>query len=222
MSNQLPSNVASKRVISTSRFVAGVFVHCLVPAYLVAIVLAYLVAPSPTSTGIAERILSWSGLFLTGYAGLTIVAVAAAAAIDPFASRYSARRIERDPRAADIASRRRLAIAVTDGRRLLDEKSRAMLEAIRVLQWNHADPRYQALSTELAEVVRTSGAAIASAAAPQRAGLQAIAAESIGYLHSALASLGEEQARLDEGDARVIARYVRLRHAQPDFSSDRS
>jgi len=98
----------------------------------------------------------------------------------------------------------------------------AILDLLRRATWDHADDRYQALSSDLAEVVRTSTAAIASAAPERRPELRALAADSLRHIETALAELSAERARLDEGDARVMARYVRLRLTQSDSASDGS
>lgn len=203
---------------------AGVFVHFAVPAWLVtAPILCLLAAPAGgTWQDVAAQLPRASGWFLGGYAALALVSIVAAGILDPLSRWRRVRREARDPRAAALASNRRVTRAVSDGRRLLDAPSVALLDALRRHGWDHDDERFQALSNDLAEIVRTSAAAIASAPPERRPDLRAMAAESLGHVDQALAALSEERARLDEGDARVIARYVRLRHAQSDSAGDGS
>lgn len=84
MINRVTQNAAFKRPIATWRFVAGASIHCLVPAYIVAIACAYFaVGPTPTTP---TQVLRFSGLFVAAYAGLTLVAVVTASLIDPLVS----------------------------------------------------------------------------------------------------------------------------------------
>lgn len=222
MSSQSRHIAVKNRSIASWRLIAGVFVHCLVPAYLILLPLAYMLSPKvdPGSSAVLEHVLTLSWQFLAGYGALAVVTMAVAAALDPVLRWRGARRIAQDPHAAERASNGRLADAVRGGRRMLDQPSRLLLEAIRQRGWAHDDPRFQALSTDVAEVVRTSTAAIASAPPDRRPRLYAMTAESLDHIDRALAALEDERARLDEGDAKVIARYVRLRHVHADSAGE--
>lgn len=208
MSSQSRHIAVKNKSIASWRFLAGVFVHCLVPAYLVVLPLAYLLSPKvdPASSAVVGHVLTLSWQFLAGYGALAVVAMAAAAVTDPVLRWRGARRMAHDPDAAARASKERLANAWSSGRRMLDQPSRLMLEAIRRRGWEHDDPRFQALSADVAEVVRTAAAAIASAPPDRRPRLYAMTAESLDHIDGALAALEAGQARLDEGDAKVIAR----------------
>ena len=91
-----------------------------------------------------------------------------------------------------------------------------MLTTIRKAQWDHGDSRFQALSKDLAEVMRTSAAALTSAPAARRAAITDMAAASLEGLHAGLQALLDERSRLDEGDAKTVARYVETRYGTSD------
>lgn len=224
MSGSAISVLPAKRAIPSWRFMAGVFVHFAVPAWLVTTpILCLLAAPAGgTWQGVVAQLPRASAWFLGGYAALAAVSIVAATIIDPVSRWRRVRREGRDPQMAALASSQRVTRAISDGRRLLDAPSVALLDSLRRRGWDHEDERCQALSNDLAEVVRTSGAAIASARPERRPELRAMAAESLAHLDVALRELAEERARLDEGDAKVIARYVRLRHTQSDSAGEPS
>jgi hypothetical protein len=210
------------RAIPSWRFVAGVFVHCTVPAYVVVAPIMWLFGDRRGGAGgdIIGELLALSAWFLAGYTILAVASVVTAALIDPVSRRRRLRLEMRDPRRAALTSSRRLARAVGDGRRVLDDHSQALLVSLRQYKWDHADERFQALSNDLAKVVRTSCAALASAPPERRLALRGLATESLEHIDAALNELLAERARLDEGDAATVARYVQLRYLQSDFSSD--
>lgn len=204
------------------RIVAGAFLHFIVPAYVIGVPLACLFAAPKDAT--VEQLLGlalpFSGWFLAGYAAATVIATLAAAAIDPALRARRRRRDELDPRVAAAGSERRLARAVAEGGGALGGRAPALLVAIRDAHWDHGDPRYQALSSDLAQIVRTSVAACATASAESRGEIADIAAVSLARIERALQALITERGRLDAGDARTVARYVELRYGPSDFAGD--
>lgn len=204
------------------RIVGGAFIHFVVPAYIIAVPVACLFA-APASASLAQvtsLALPFSGWFLGGYALVATLATLAAAGADPLLRARRRRRQARDPRVAADRSARRLAQAAGDGRRLLGDRAAALLDTIRDASWDHADPRFQALSTDLGEVVRTATAALSTAPAERRAAIADGATRSLDHLATALQNLVAERGRLDEGDALAVARYIQMRHAPSDFASD--
>jgi hypothetical protein len=202
--------------------VAGVFVHCTVPSYVVVVPVMWLFTGRKGGAGrdIVGELLVLSAWFLVGYAILAAASIVAAALLEPVSRRRHLRRDTHDPRFTALASSRRLAKAIVDGRRALDDRSQALLASIRRHEWDHADVRFQAVSNDLAEIVRTSCTALASALPERRLALRGLATESLEHIDAALNELAAERARLDEGDAATVARYVQLRYLQSDFSSD--
>ena len=210
------------RKIQSWRIVAGAYLHFIVPAYLIVVPL-YCLFTARSGAGIGDLVRSavpFSGWFLAGYAALALLSVAIAVVFEPLLQSRSRRREARDPRRAALASQQRVARAVADGRRLLGDRAATVLDSIRGPRWDHADPRFQALSTDLAEVVRASAAALASASPDRRPELMDMAAAALARIESALTALFAERGRLDEGDARTVARYVEMRYGQSDFSGD--
>jgi hypothetical protein len=204
------------------RIVAGAFLHFGVPAYLLSVPLACVLAGTRDATiGAAlERALPFSGWFLALYALAAILATLAAATIDPLLRARRARRIARDPRAAALASDRRLSRAVTQGRRLLGDRAAVPLDRMSAARWDHADPRFQALSADLANVVGTAAQALTTAPPERHAPLLQVTTDALARLETALGTLLTERSRLDEGDALTMARYVESRYGSADFAGD--
>ncbi|WP_420381265.1 hypothetical protein [Novosphingobium sp.] len=210
------------RKISAWQIVAAAWLHFAVPIYVVAMpVTALMVAPAGAPFAamltLVPRLSMW---FLGSYAGLGVVCVTTAMAVEPLLHWRSARREASDPNRAALASARRVARAIADGTNLLGGEPAALLSAMRDPRWDHADTRFQALSTDLAEVVRTTCAALATASADRRAAIVMLATTSLRRIATALTALQAEQSRLDEGDAQAIARYVAMRYDTPDIGGD--
>lgn len=204
------------------KLVAGAYLHFVAPAYLVAIPVAALATapPGATTATLLRLALGYSGWFLLAYTALALLSVAAIMALEPAFRSSNARREARDPRVAARASERRVTRAVVDGRRQLGTDAVRILDAIQGERWHHDDPRDQALSADLAEVVRTSIAAIRTAPLARRDEIAALSAGSLGRIDQALAQLHAERGRLDEGDARTVARYLELRYGSADSAGE--
>lgn len=204
------------------KLVGGAFLHFAAPAYLVAVPAACL-ATAPAGAGAAAFLrlaIGYSGWFLAGYALLALASVAAVVLVEPVLRSGQARRVARDPRHAALASERRVARAASEGRRQLGAEAVRVLDSIQGPRWDHADPRCQALSADLAEVVRTAVAAIRTAPPERRADMAALATASLARVEAALGALHAERGRLDEGDARTVARYIELRYGDSDFAGE--
>ena len=161
-----------------------------------------------------------SALFLGGYAMLGASSVIVALAVEPLVRFCNARHEARDPRFAEHASSRRVARAIADGMPRLGPEAAHTLDAFRGPRWDHADERFQTLSADLANVVRTASAALATAPPDRRAAIADLAAASLHRIEAALTALQAERSRLDEGDLHTIARYVATRYDSSDFASD--
>jgi hypothetical protein len=94
-----------------------------------------------------------------------------------------------------------------------------MLQTIRSGRWRHDDSRYQALSRDLAEVVRTSTAAASSADAAGRARAIETALRGLRGIAAGLRDLEDEASRHDQGDAETVARYVESRYGSDSAGS---
>jgi hypothetical protein len=218
----MASLVPDQRPPGSWKLVAGAWLHFVAPAYLVAIPVAALATapPGATTSTLLRLALGYSGWFLLAYAALALLSIAAVAALEPALRSGQARREARDPRLAARASERRVTRAVMDGRRQLGDEALRILDAIQGERWHHGDARDQALSADLAEAVRTSIAAIRSAAPERRDEIAALSAASLRRIDSALATLHAERGRLDEGDARTVARYLELRYGNTDSAGE--
>ena len=160
-----------------------------------------------------------SAFFLGGYATLAASSVIVALAVEPLLRFRNARLEARDPRFAAQASSRRVARAIADGMPRLGPEAAPTLNAFRGPRWDHTDERFQTLSADLAEVVRTASAALATAPPDRRGAIAELAAASLHRIEAALTALQAQRGRLDEGDLHTIARYVATRYDPSDFAS---
>lgn len=206
------------------RLVAGAFLHFVAPAYLVAVPLACLaLAPAhATAHDFLRLALPISGWFLAGYLTLALAATTLTALAEPLVQSNRARREASDPRLLARASEHRVARAIADGRRQLGKDAVRILDQIQGPRWDHGDLRFQSLSADLTELVRTTIAAVETAPPAKRPEIEALATESLQHLEEALATLHAERAQLDEGDARTVARYIESRYAPSDFAGEGS
>ena len=216
------TDVSRRRVISAWRLVGGAYLHFAVPAYLVFTPLAAIfLSPAHDSVAAMIVLVPWlSAIFLGGYAMLAAGSVIVALAIELLLRFRNARREARDPRSAAQASSRRVARAIGDGAPRLGPEAAQTLDAFRGPRWDHADEQFQALSTDLAEVVRTASAALTTAPPERRAAIAKLSAASLHRIEAALAALQAQRSRLDEGDLQTIARYVATRYDSSDFAGD--
>jgi hypothetical protein len=214
--------MASNHPPRSWRLVAGAFLHFIAPAYLVAIPVACLAtAPAgATLSTLARLAIGYSGWFLLAYTALALLATATIAAIEPGFRSNQARRQAKDPRVAARASERRVSRAIADGRRQLGLDAVRILDSIQGPRWDHGDSRFQSLSTDLAQVVGTAIAATDSAPPERRAEIATLSTTSLQRIEDALAALHAERSKLDEGDARTVARYIESRYGNSDFASE--
>ena len=161
-----------------------------------------------------------SALFLGGYAMLAASSVIVALAVEPLLRFRKVRREARDPRFAAQASSRRVARAISDGIPLLGPEAAQTLDAFRSPRWDHEDERFQALSADLAELVRTASAGLATAPPERRAAITELTAASLHRIEAGLTVLHAQRSRLDQGDLQTIARYVAMRYNPSDFAGD--
>lgn len=200
--------------------IAGAFLHFAVPVYLIAVVVdALLAAPKDAGAeAVLRHALSFSGWFLAVYGVIALAVSLAAVSIDPLLRARRRRSIRNHPLADARLSERRLTHAVAQGRGLFGPHADAALRALQSARWDHGDPRFRSLSGDLDDVVRTSAAALTSAAAERHTGIGARAAGAIIHLQDALHDLNRLQEGRHDADAEAVARYVALRYGPSDFS----
>lgn len=222
MANGDPGPDGDDHAILPWRLVAGAFLHVAVPAYILTVPLACLFAASPAATveDVLKLALPFSGWFLALYAASGTLFSLGAALLDPALRRSRRRRDARDPRRAALRSAERLSRAIAAGRRLYGDRVPPALDRLAAMPCDHADPRCQALSADLAEIVRTSAAAMATAPAERRDAILERATVALDRIDGAVAALRAERGRLDEGDALTVARYVESRYGPSDFAGD--
>jgi hypothetical protein len=197
------------------RIVVGILLHVIIPAYLLSFLAACFVPPQPMSiAAVAARMLVTGEYFLPAYALLTAVAAGTARVVDPWLHRRRAARLARDPRAIADQSRARVATAVAALRALPgDTRLATALATLDHLPWDHADPRAQDLSRDLAAAATAFASAFRSAPDGRRHEVVDLAAESSERIAAAVGTLAEERGKLDQGDARTIAGYIAARYA---------
>ena len=191
--------------IPSARLLPGIRLHFCVPAYLLTcLATCFLVAPPVADWHGAVARMLWTGAwFLPGFLLTTGVTAGVGALLD--------RSRDRSPDPAAVA-REQLA----EAHRLLDGLHHARLAralaAIDAGRWNWDEPRCQRVAADLDAAARTFFAAASSAAPERRPAILDLAADGVERLAAALADLGEETRRLDEGDARTVAGYLEARY----------
>jgi len=212
--------VEEDRPILPWKLVAGAFLHFVVPVYLVAVILDTLLA-MPTDAGaeaMLRHALPFSGRFLAVYALLALAASLGVAAVDPLLRARRRRRAQHDPQAGARLSAQRVAGSVTQSRGRFGPQADAALAAMGAARWDHDDPRYRALSDDLATLVRASADALAAAAPERRVEIGDRVARALEQLQDALQDLNRAQEQRRDADAQAAARYVELRYGPSDFS----
>lgn len=207
-----------QRLIPAWKLAGGIFLHFTVPAYLLTLAVAG-TAAALQGRSLAEmlgRIAPLSGWFLLGYTLLSVASVAGLALGEHVVGQWHRR--SEPPQARSSAAR--LDHAVAAGRRVLADPAAPFLDVLTETAWNHADPRIQALTTDLAELVDRTAAALDTAPADRRDAIARLGIESLDHIAASFAALAAERSRLDEGDVRVIARYVETRYGPSNFSGD--
>lgn len=199
------------------RLVAGGFLHFGIVGYLLVVpALALLEAPrSASAEQILRLALRYSAAFLLGLFLIGTLATLSARLLDPLlrARRHGR---SRSPEAAAGRSRERLRRAAGIARGGLSADTSRLVAQVAAEPWDHDDPRYQALARDLEEVIATSSAAIASAAADQATELEELAVRAIGQIRAELVELAASRAREEEVRARTAAHYVSSRYGTFD------
>ncbi|WP_404710247.1 hypothetical protein [Sphingomonas sp. MMS24-J13] len=210
-----------QRMIPAWKLAGGIFLHLTVPAYLLtlAVVGTSAALHGRSLAAMLGQIVHLSGWFLFGYTLLGVASVAGLALAEHGIGRWRGRR-ETPPTPQARQSAARLDHAVATGHRVLAHASAPALHALSETAWDHADPRIQALTADLAELLDRTAVALASAPRDRRDAIAKLGLESLDHIAASFAALAAERSRLDEGDVRVIARYVEARYGTSDFSSD--
>lgn len=219
----LPETRTSGR-IRPSRFVAGIALHLAIPAYLLWLGIALLPLLTGSSSDELATAMGRASLqFLIIYIVAVVALTLATRALEPTLRQARERREARDPRTGALQSKQRVAsalrtaISLGNGRPLLLAAQR--LEAA---PWNHDDPRFQSLSTDLGRAAAAFKTALDGTPAAGRDELQELATSTFNRIAAAAEQLAEEQRQLDHGDARTLARYIELRYPSSDFASEQN
>lgn len=200
--------------------------HLALPAYVVTVSLAILIAAAPVSLPRSLHLALVTGAwFIPAYAVLIAVVALAAraegrrasdrraalAAIDPDVSaRHSAQRV-----AAAVASLEQIGAGPGETARL-----RAAVTMLRDGAWRHDDTRFQSLAADLAKAAGAFAASFNAAIAGQRSEVQLLATTAVEQIARELQRLAAEADRLGHRDAQVAARYIELRYGGTDFTGD--
>ncbi len=207
-----------ERPILPWRLIVGIFLHFAIPLYLITLLAAFLLLPNPAAT--AEQRVRWvlqtSALFVAGFFIALLLAGIGAALIDPLLRRLRRRKRARDPNRNAIASQQRaqgaLARIATANWGSAGERVTAAVERLRRDPWDHGHADGQRLSMDLLEAANAFVPALDSARGGTRVELADLAATALGRIADALENQAAERGRLDEGDARTIARLIDLRY----------
>jgi len=212
----LPRSGGTRKRGRLWRLVGGAFLHFGIVAYVVVVPLA--VAFSAPTGASAEALLRlglvYSGWFLIGLLAIGLAATLASAVVDAF--RHPRGQASSGAGAAHSADL--LATTRTEAAGLSQAEIAARVAEIAARPWNHQDPAYQALSRDLAQVVRTAATALASAPAERRAAICARTMDALGHIDQALGQLTNSRAAQDETNAHAAALYVEQRYGASDFA----
>jgi len=218
-----------ERPILPWRLVVGIFLHFAIPAYLIFLLAAFLLSPAaPMGTEARVRwLLGESGWFVGGFVVAIFAAGFVSALIDPALRRLSRRKQARDPNRSAIASRQRsqaaLARLISADWGKANPHVAAAVERLKRDPWDHGDAAGQRLSMDLMEAANAFVPALDSARGAKRIELADLAAKALDRIADALEQQAADKSRLDEGDARTIARLIDLRYGDndPPVSLDR-
>ena len=212
--------VEEDRPILPWKLVAGAFLHFVVPAYLVAVIVDTLLA-MPKDAGaeaMLRHALPFSGRFLAVYAQHALAVSLGAAAVDPLLRARRRRQARQSPQAGAWLSARHVARSVAQGRGRFGARADAALAMMGATRWDHGDPAYQSLSADLHTLVRASADALSAAAPDRQAEIGERATRALEQLQDALEDLNRAQDQRRDADAQAAARYVELRYGPSDFS----
>jgi len=211
-----------ERPVLPWRLVVGILLHFAIPAYLLFLLIAFLISPGTAMP--AEARVRWllreSGMFVGGFVLATFAAGFVSALIDLVLRRLRLRTQARDPDRSAIASRQRsrkalARIAAADWGKAHAHVA-AAVERLGRDPWDHCDASGQRLSMDLMEAANAFVPALDSARGAKRAELADLAAAALGRIADALEQQAADKSRLDEGDARTIARMIDLRYGDND------
>src|SRR4051812_6910695 len=166
------------------RLVAGAFIHFIIPVYLVAALVDWVLKTEAGGGGesFLRHLVSFSGWFLALYAAAMLAASLGAAGLDRLLRRRRAVRESEEPTAPARRSEARLAAAVRLGKGKFGAPGDAALEQMLPRHWLHADSRFQALSADLEAVVQRSVQALDHATDEGRAAIVEIACAAIDHV----------------------------------------
>lgn len=207
-----------KHSIRRWRFVAGTFLHLVLPIYILAVGAdALIVASNGASTeAIMRHALGFSWRFLAVYAGVAVLATLVAAALDPIL-----RRARRGPSAIDRQpaqlSAARLTAALRRGRGRFGAQADALLASIGAARWDHADPRFQVVARDLASLVSASAEALAAAPPAKKAEIASMTTGALARIASGLDQLTQEHSARAEDAARTVVNFVAARYGRDEL-----
>lgn len=203
------------RPIRPWRLAAGVALHLAVPLFLVVLGIVLLpklgegASRDQLAAVAVETSLRFLGYYLIAAAGLTLVV----RALEPVLRLVRRPALEPGSAGAAAASQRQLDDALRRVRQWRGAPAAQHAEArLAGLQWHHDDPRVQAITSDLERVTAAFDRSVGQGE------LDTVAAEVLDRLAAAAERVDHERRRLDEGDARTLARYIELRYPSSDLT----
>lgn len=195
------------RRIRRSRFMAGVAIHFLAPAYILLLIADAAMGRAPgTWAGWLPHALRLGGWFLLiyGLASLALIALAAAG------DRRGAQRETHDPAAQ---SRWELSQSLAGARDRFGEDVAALLDQIAAMPLDHDDSQTRQMVQDLQRLLDAAGAALDKADGAQ-APLRRQTAAALATLKQALEARSRESGILAQDKARTLAHYVELKYGE--------
>lgn len=207
----MPATGKVKR-ISRSRFMAGMAIHFLAPAYLLLLIADAAMGHAPeTWAGWLPHALELGGAFLVIYGGACMALIALAAMSD----RIGGARADTHGEASDPAAKSRsdLSQSLAGARGRFDGDVEALLEQIAAMPLDHDDSQTREVVQDLKRLLDASGAAIDRADGAQ-APLRRQTTAALGTLQQALEARSRESGILAQDEARTLANYVELKYGE--------
>jgi len=205
-----PGGQAKPR-IAPWKFAAGVLIHLSVPAYLLTLLVTFIlyILEHGTAEGVFALMPPVSLWFVMLYAAVTIAVTGVAAMAGTIERARRSRQVARLGEEPAVRSRQELSHAIgLLGTMIEDPTIESALHAIAEAAWQHDDDRYQHVSRDLEKAAGTYATAYASAGEVQRLEVSRLTAETLRHFAQKLDDLARETGMTATRNAQTMAGYI--------------
>lgn len=205
------TDMSAQPRIAPWKFTAGVLIHLSVPAYLLTLLVTFIlhVLEQGTAEGALSLMPGVSLWFVALYTAATIAGTGIAALAGSIGRARHDRRLTRLGERPAIQSQQALSHAVGMLGAIADDPMVAsILNRIAEAAWQHDDERYQQVSRDLDKAAATYSGAHAAAHGEQQLQVSRLAAETLGHFAQRLDELTQESATAATQRAQTMAGYI--------------